>query len=369
MQITYSHSNRPAVVDAVADIRKKHSGPAPKLVIYFAASRYDPHALAAAMQKAFPESACMGCTTAGELVSGQMLKGSLVAMTLGADVVQDVSVAVLQDATDTKAIGATLNTLSQHFGKPLKDLSHSEYVGIVLIDGLGGTEELLNERIGDATDVAFVGGSAGDNLQFKQTFIMAGDKAFSSGAILALLKPARKFGIIKTQSFTALNKELVPTKVRPGTREVIEFNGQPAAQAYAEAVGCTVAELPNNFQSHPLGLLSADGIFVRSPQQLKDSSVMFFCQVREGMPLRLLENTDIIKDTTQALKDKAAELGHVDAILNFHCILRTLELEKRQLTEAYGHVFDTLPTVGFSTYGESYIGHMNQTATMLVFGH
>ena len=54
-------------------------------------------------------------------------------------------------------------------------------------------------------------------------------------------------------------------------------------------------------------------------------------------------------------------------MINFNCILRTLGLEQEQSSEAYGALFGEIPTVGFSTYGEQFIGHINQTATMLVF--
>ena len=33
----------------------------------------------------------------------------------------------------------------------------------------------------------------------------------------------------------------------------------------------------------------------------------------------------------------------------------------------YGEIFKDVPTIGFSTYGEQFIGHMNQTSAMLVF--
>jgi hypothetical protein len=48
----------------------------------------------------------------------------------------------------------------------------------------------------------------------------------------------------------------------------------------------------------------------------------------------------------------------------FNCILRTLEMKDQGITEAFGKLF-TRPSVGFSTYGEAYIGHINQTATIL----
>lgn len=59
--------------------------------------------------------------------------------------------------------------------------------------------------------------------------------------------------------------------------------------------------------------------------------------------------------------------GPISGIVNFHCILRTLDLERQGQTEAYGRIFADIPTIGFSTYGEEYVGHINQTSTMLLF--
>ena len=60
-------------------------------------------------------------------------------------------------------------------------------------------------------------------------------------------------------------------------------------------------------------------------------------------------------------------LGGYSAMINFNCILRTLELQQKWPYQEYGELFPDVPTIGFSSYGEEYIGHINQTATMLVF--
>ena len=95
--------------------------------------------------------------------------------------------------------------------------------------------------------------------------------------------------------------------------------------------------------------------------------MVFYCNIKEGMELSVLESTDIPGDTRQAVEEKREALGGMAGLINFHCILRTLELEQKNLMGPYGEIFTTIPTIGFSTYGEEYIGHINQTATMLVF--
>ena len=69
----------------------------------------------------------------------------------------------------------------------------------------------------------------------------------------------------------------------------------------------------------------------------------------------------------KVIENKKKEIGNVSGIINFHCILRTLELEQKGQEEEYGKIFSDIPTIGFSTYGEIYMGHVNQTSTMLIF--
>ena len=110
-----------------------------------------------------------------------------------------------------------------------------------------------------------------------------------------------------------------------------------------------------------------DEPYVRSPQQVQGDSVLFYCAVSENTELQVLASKDIVEDTRKALADKLAHVKRIQGIVNFHCILRTLELQKKNQTEAYGPLFTDLPTIGFSTYGEEFIRHINQTSTMLVF--
>ena len=204
--------------------------------------------------------------------------------------------------------------------------------GIILCDGLSGMEESIMEKIGDLTDVIFVGASAGDDMKFKETFVYAGGKAYTNAALLLMIKPTVEFSFIKTQSFKKLDQTLTATKVDEAARVVQEFNGKPAVQAYAEALSIGSEEAGNRFMHNPVGLMLDDEPYVRSPQQISDGSIVFYCKVKEGMELSLLESGNIIDDTEKAIEEKVAELGRLSGIINFHCILRTLELEQKGQT-------------------------------------
>jgi hypothetical protein len=364
IKTAYSEKN----VDQVAGDMKSQLGTfKPNFAVFFASAKYEPGELSRAMRDAFGPMPVIGSSTAGEIISGRMLQNSVVAMFFDEETVADVKVAVAENVKTDNPIPDVFAGFEAHFKTPMASMDIEKYVGLILVDGLSGTEERLMEKIGDLTDVIFIGGSAGDDLKFQQTHVYTDGQARSNAAALALVRLNRGFEIIKTQSFRSLGKSLVATDVDEPARKVIAFNNMPAIDAYAQALGLKPEEAANRFMTNPLGLVVDDDFYVRSPQQVQDKSMVFYCNIKKGMELSILESQDIVEDTKVAMQKKIREMGNASAMINFHCILRTLELQAKGQCEAYGSIFSSVPTIGFSTYGEEYMGHINQTSTMLTF--
>jgi len=367
MSVITAFTEEKVIQTAVQEIQSKLAVSQPKVVLYFASSSYNPQEIAPAMNHAFPGAAVFGCTTSGEIISGKMAKDSIVAMGFGDDIIGDINIQIVHDISTEDNVKQAFNAFEGYYQTPALELDPTKYVGIVICDGLTRAEEKIIDSIGNLTDVTFIGGSAGDDLKFANTYVFANGQAYSNAALLALLKPIGTFDFIKTQSFNPTNKTLVATKVDEANRIVIEFDHKPAVEAYAQAIEHSAEAVNAGFMSHPLGLMIDDEPYVRSPQQANAGAITFYCNVKEGMEMSVLESTDIIADTTTAIEKKQAEIGTIKAIINFNCILRTLQLESQGNCQQYGEIFTKIPTIGFSTYGEAYIGHINQTATMLVF--
>jgi hypothetical protein len=319
------------------------------------------------LQAAFPRATVIGCSTAGEIAGAKMMTGSVVAMFLDAEVVEDVALMVLQDIRATNGVRKAFAEFEHHFQAPIPTLDMQKHVGLVLVDGLSGAEERLMDKIGDRTDIFFVGGSAGDDLKFKATHLLANGKTYTNAAVLVLLRVKKGFEIIKTQSFQPTGKCLVATQVDEASRKVIQFNHKPALEMYAETLGVAPEKAATLFMQYPLGLMAGGEPFVRSPQRAEGGGMFFYCQIKEGMELQVLKATDIVADTRAAVESKKAEMGHISGLIDFHCILRTLQLRNENRCDQYGAIFSGIPAVGFSTYGEEYLGHINQTSTMLLF--
>jgi hypothetical protein len=338
-----------------------------RLVVFFASAAYSPAQLGEALASTFGEVPSIGCTTAGELVSSRMLKKSVVLVAFDGATLRGAHVALIPDMKSEQSVSTALTALGEAVGQPVAELDPEKYVGLVLHDGLSVAEETVMSRLSARTNVPFVGGSAGDDVRFERTHVFVNFEPHVAASALALLEPTGPYGILKTQSFEVLDRVLEVTEVDETTRTVRRFNGKPAANEYAAQLGVSVSELPDHFRSHPVGLVMGDGEpYVRSPQRLEGTDVVFYCQVKPGMKLHVLQSRDIVDQTREDLNRKLRDFGPCGGIINFHCILRTLELEAKGQCDDYAALFEKIPMVGFSTYGESYVGHINQTSTMVL---
>jgi hypothetical protein len=160
---------------------------------------------------------------------------------------------------------------------------------------------------------------------------------------------------------------LTITKADESKRTVLEFDNKPAAQRYAEALGVARPDIEPLLFYNPVGLVIDNDVYIRSCQKSDGDALVFFCNILEGTQVNLLKIKDIIPDTQHAVEAKARELGAIKGIIDFRCVLRTLQLGNEKKTDEYASIFRGIPSIGFSTYGEQLHGHINQTSTMMVF--
>ena len=373
--VARAHASGPApqaVASLVADLRGGLAGQDAGVVLFFASAAYEPQDLAGPLAGKFAEANVLGCSTAGEFTDGVSGTGGVTAIAFPVSVIAR-SAAALADLT-YDALGATLaavQVVEAGLGSALRTLDPGRHVGLVLIDGMHGVEEAVNEALGNAAPLLdVVGGSAGDDLAFQDTWVSVGDQVSRDGAALVVCETTGPFTVLKTCTFSPTGKKLRVTRAGLADRIVHEFDGRLATEAYAEAIGIDPAGLDSAvFMQHPVGLMVDGAPFIRSPQQVTgDGGIKFYCQIPEGMEVDVMQSGDLVSETSEAFAAAVEGLGGaVRGAVLFNCILRRLELEANGQTQGFLDAFRGTPVAGFHTYGESWLGHMNQTLTGVVF--
>ena len=125
---------------------------------------------------------------------------------------------------------------------------------LVFTDGLSKQEDLLISALNLALDdLPLFGGSAGDGLEFMETFVLQ-EKAFHrDAALLLMLETNLGFQGLGFDHFLPAETQVVITQADPSERMVFEINGAPAAQEYARLVGCSEKDLsPLVFAENPM---------------------------------------------------------------------------------------------------------------------
>jgi len=369
----FSATSDPA--EAIRELVDRIGQPAMALVVFFASPSYDRARLAEAIAAELPGIEVIGCTTAGEITSEGYRENTITAVSFGRDDYK-ASIRLIPDLDRFRMEhgNEVVQDLFADLGMaPLtvRSIPHQTF-GMLLIDGLSRQEEVVVSSISRFLDpVPLFGGSAGDGLDFGVTWVFAHGAFHTNAAVLALIETSCAFSVFKFDHFRPTDKKMVVTEADPVRRLVMEINAERAAPAYAKMVGLDEHELgPMTFAAYPVVVRVGGEYHVRSIQKVEDDgSLRFYCGIDEGLVLTVADGDDIARNLDAALTGLAAELGSIDLILGFDCILRRLEAEQKQKSLDVSQVLKRHGVVGFSTYGEQYRSmHVNQTFTGVAIG-
>lgn len=366
----YSTATEPeeAVGELVAGLQQ----PDAKAVIFFCSSEYDLEKLGEALGKGF-DCPVIGCTSAGEInaVSGYLKKG-IVGVSLSSD---EISVHPrLVYPLDSFGVPAA-EQLAHDLRTALETapgFDGEKMFGLLLVDGLSMLEEQLIASIyNQLGNVPVIGGSAGDDLHFREAKVYWDGRFLSNAAVFTLFETTLPFKTFQTQHFEPTETRLVITESDCATRTVMEINGGLAAEEYAKAVGIQVGELtPQVFAAYPVMLKIGGEYYVRSIQKANpDGSLTFYCAIDNGLVLTVAKGKALLENLKEHLEELHRDVPNVKLVLGCDCILRRLELEQKDLVGQAQEVLQGSEFVGFSTYGEQFNGiHVNQTLTGIALG-
>lgn len=359
-------SHQPDAAAAIAELRDQ-LGDTADLVAVFVSGGYDLDVTGAAMS-AWCGGRVIGCTSSGNIgpigyenggISAVALAGGgLRARTVSLGPLIDVSAAIEQAGPELAELQAAW--------------AGADGFAILLVDGLSMREDrLVAQLMATLGDVPIIGGSAGDGLTFSYTAVYRDGHFEADAATLTMVTLDAPFELFRLQHHEPTGRVLVATDTVPDQRLIRAFNGRPAAEIYAEAVGVEVGDLGSVvYSAHPLMLQAAGGSWLRSITAADpDGSMRLLAAVDVGDVLRVGRSAGMVEKLEERFASLSAALGGISGVLTFDCVLRRLEFEEHGLAEAVGEVLARNRAFGFSTYGEQFNGmHMNQTLVAVAFG-
>jgi hypothetical protein len=359
--------------DAAREFHAAVAQPNMSLVVFFCSAEYDLDILATEMQRLFADVHVIGCTTAGEIGPAGYRDHSICGASFPSDnfTVTCGRIDALQQFESVQAQVLAQDLLQRLESlEPRADTSNS--FGFLLIDGLSVREEPVTRNLQNAFgELPLVGGSAGDGLSFGSTQVYSDGAFHADSAVVALITTRVPFTIFKTQHFEPTDQRIVVTAADAEHRVVMEIDGRPAAEGYARFVGTDVRSLDaRHFAEQPMVVLIDGTNYVRSIQKANpDGSLTFYCAIEEGIVLRGARGVDLVGNLKEAFAGIQAAIGQPQLVLGCDCILRKLEMSQQGLVERVEEVFRDNNAIGFSSYGEQYLGvHVNQTLTGIAIG-
>lgn len=358
---------------AVEELRAQIWQPDMAVVLFFCSPAFDLDVVGQAVRESFGDTLTVGCSTAGEITPLGYRTGSITGLSLGRGVCHADAVYVeeLSQFAFSHCLDGVRETLARMTETEGPGFAQGTFA-MLMIDGMSSAEDsVLSALHAGLGEIPLFGGSAGDDLNFRRTWVYRDGRFHSDMAALVLVHTPLPFRVFKTQHFIGSDTKMVITEADPLRRIVTEINAEPAGREFARMVGLEMEELtPMIFATHPVVVRVGGADYVRSIQKVNpDGSLSFFCAIDEGLVLSVATTVDPFDNLAKVFADITAEIGPPELIIGCECVLRSLEMERTQMKSRMGDLLIRNNVVGFNTYGEQFNAmHVNQTFTGVALG-
>ena len=364
-----------AVNDLCSKLRKNPSEYG--AIIFFAGTDFDFKKVSELLHSKFPRAEVVGSSSSGEISPEGFSSHSIVLNAISDPGSTSFKGVLIDDVDQFPAIHSKrIEQAASSIGIQLSSKSCSKNAfAISLICGLLTAEEgvlsLFYSLVKDP-DFMVAGGSAGDDLKFKETHVSCNGECSSHGAVILFVRTNRKFRIYKENIFQRSGKSVVLTDVDAEKHLISTIDKKNPLKRYAEVLGISESATNDAILDHPFGRVFGDEVFIASLVNFDSQGrLLMYARVLQNSTQEILEPMDAKAITEETCKKILQDIPRPGCIILFNCILRTVGFQKDGLQELINGLWKKYLSVysGFSTYGEQF-GHINsnQTLVALVIG-
>lgn len=359
----------------------------PDIIFLFSSIKYDQKKLFDGAKSEVPGVPIVGASAAGEIASWVSMSGAVSAMAIASDQIKfsiGCGAGVAKDSFRAGSEAAQAVVAANGGKKP--DLF------IMIPDGITGNGAAIVEGAQSVLGKNFpiIGGSAGDDYLFKETFEYCGEKVITDSVVGIGISGKFSYGFGIRHGWEPIG---LPLKVTKTDGVVLkEINHEPALKVYQDYFGKDASDLIKEplarmAYTYPLGISveGSDELLIRDPVVANEKGeITMAAAIPEGTTIRLM-----IGDRDAAIKAAKTAAGIARDqlkgkpprfVIMFNCMARNKLLgvrcneENKAVQDALGQ---DVPMIGLYTYGEQgpLLGKKgtpayfhNETMTMLVVG-
>lgn len=353
---------------------------APHAVILFASSRYDYEQLLSSLNEASTPGVLVGCSSAGEFITGQQGIGAACAIALVSDEMRFAAGLGRGVSEDRSAVARDITS-----GFRGIQSSGGEFrSALLLTDALAGYVDDLVEKLNIATAATYriFGGGAGDDANFSRTHVFFGTRAYTDAAVALEILSSKPVGIGVSHGWQPAGGHMRVTE-SDGMR-LISIDAMPAVEAFEEHAERTgqkfdrAAPLPF-FLHNVVGIDTPAGYKLRVPLSVnEDGSISCAAEIPTGAIVSIMKSSvaSAADATSTAIESAIEQVGEnrPAVAIFFDCVATRLRLGRE-----FGLELDVLeskidPTkyAGCNTYGQiartdgQFSGFHNCTATVCI---